>query len=194
MKRALFLDRDGVINRMVAYPDGFDSPQRPDDVKLVTDITQVIKEARSLGYQIIVVTNQPGVAKGKYSLFQEKRICQRVRQLLTLEEADWDDYFCCPHHPLAIVEELRVECECRKPKPGLLLNAAKKYQLDLPKCLYLGDGEVDVLAGKAVGCKTLIFLHKENTPDKVAAANKTMADLRFNSLRDVVAILPKLVD
>lgn len=192
MNQALFLDRDGIVNRMVLYKNEFDSPRHPKDVRLVDGIGQLIRHARQLGYLILVITNQPGVAKGKLTPLLDQRVRQRIRQLLTLEEADWDEYYVCPHHPDAKSEIYRVICECRKPKPGLIIEAQKRFQLNLNHCLFLGDTATDVETGKAVGVKTLLYLHSENLPEKVEAAYQAPADLRFESLLNFIPVLTKL--
>ena len=187
---ALFVDRDGVINRMVRRSRlNYDAPQFPRDVSLVEGIAEVIRQAKILGYKIIVVTNRPEVAKEKLTRLQSQRVESRIRQLLTLENADWDGYFACPHHPQALSQMYRLECDCRKPKPGLIHQAQKQYDLDLKQSFILGDGAADVGAGNAAGIKTILYLHRENDPQKVEAAYACPSDWRVEDLSQVLEII-----
>lgn len=194
-KKALFIDRDGVINRMVRYAYGWDSPQRIEDVKLVNGIEKIIGWANDQKIPVIEITNQPGVAKGKLEQDESEAIQRRVEVLLKRKRAQIDGVYICPHHPEGVVPELSVVCDCRKPKPGLLLKAAKDLGIDLEKSIFLGDNETDALAGKAAGCKTILYLHHENEPEKVARSRSTdVADYKVRSSVNVKKILDKFLD
>lgn len=194
MKRpALFLDRDGIINQMVSYPGAqpFDSPQTPSDVKLVNGIVDIIKWANDRGLLVIEVTNQPGVAKGKMSQTTANAIEARAHQLLTDRGVKIDKTYTCPHHPSGVYPQLAKKCDCRKPKPGLLLQASKQFNLDLTKSIILGDSLPDVGAGLAVGCKTIIYIHNHNLSNKVTEAHHAPADYQVTSLTQVIPLLEK---
>ena len=192
---ALFIDRDGVINRMVKYGTGWDSPQRAEDVVLVPGIVEVIRWANNRSVPVIEISNQPGVAKGKLSQSESRAIQRKVEYLLGQKGVRLDKVYVCPHHPNGAVPKLTRECNCRKPKPGLLLKAAKEMDLDLEKSVFLGDKETDVLAGKAAGCITIIFVHDEDDPEKVAkTAAITVAGDKIQSLFDAIKLLDKCLN
>jgi histidinol-phosphate phosphatase family protein len=192
MKEALFLDRDGVVNRMVKYDYGWDSPQRLQDVKLVKGIEKVISWANQNKIPVIEVSNQPGVAKGKMTQDVSDVIEERVHRLLGEKESQINKTYICPHHPDAVIPELKIICDCRKPKPGLLIKAAGELSIDLKKSLILGDKENDVLAGKSAGCKTIIFVHNEDEDDKVADAKKVRADYSISEMSEALPILTEV--
>jgi len=153
MKRAIFLDRDGVINGMV-YNSDFglvDSPANPDEFSLLPGVTAAIKKINALGLLAIVISNQPGVAKGRFSIGLLASTTERMHQTLHNEGAHLDGVYYCLHHPKALLDEFRQECNCRKPKPGLLVQAASDWNIDLPGSFLIGDGITDIAAGQAVG-------------------------------------------
>lgn len=190
---ALFCDRDGVINRMVKYPDGWDSPQKPQDVRLVSGIEKVIMWANKNKILVVEVSNQPGVAKGKMDQKTSDAIEAKVHLLLGREGAVIDKTYICPHHPKAVVPGLKKLCDCRKPKPGLLLQAAHELGIDLAGSVILGDKASDVEAGRSVGCKTIIFIHNEDAQNKVAESKKAKADYKIAEVAETIPILTKLL-
>lgn len=194
MKRVLFLDRDGVINKMVKHKGVFDSPLRPDDVKLLPGIVKIIKLANKKGVPVVEISNQPGVAKGKMSRATQRNIEKTIHTLLKKEGVQINNTYICPHHPNGVVKKLAIDCDCRKPKPGLIFRAAKELDIDLHKSILLGDTSTDVKAGKAAGVKTIIFLHSNNEPRKVKEAKKTAADYKINNLKQAEEILKKFFE
>lgn len=190
--RALFLDRDGVICHMVKYPDGFDSPQKVEDVKLIDDIENVIQLAKSKKWKVIEISNQPGVAKGKQTPRLATDIEARVHNLLGENRASVDAAYICQHHPQGIVPELSIECDCRKSKPGLLLKAAREHNIDLSSSIFYGDKASDVQASIAAGCKSIILLHIEDLPEKVIDAQNAPADFKVISHKKACEIISRL--
>lgn len=148
---AVFLDRDGVLNEMVYDPTHglLDSPRRAEQVVAVHNAKELLLELRLMGYKIIVVTNQPGIAKGTLTSSALHTVHETLEAALA--PATWDALEFCPHHP-----EFGAACECRKPKPGMLMKAALENHIDLSKSWMVGDGLVDVQAGRAAGCKTVL--------------------------------------
>lgn len=191
MRRALFLDRDGIINRMVEYPgeEPFDSPRSPEDVVLIKGIEKIIAWANKKRLPVIEITNQPGVAKGKISQKKSDAIEFRIHKLLREKGVKIDRTYICPHHPKGVVIELTKVCNCRKPKPGLLLQAAKEQNIDLRKSLFLGDGAPDIEAGRLAGCKTVILLHDQNLSQKIKEAKKSNADYQAVNLNQAFGIV-----
>jgi D-glycero-D-manno-heptose 1,7-bisphosphate phosphatase len=147
---AAFLDRDGVIIEEVHYLS------EPSQVRLLPGSAAAVARLNRLGVPVVVATNQAGVAHG---FFDESRIAdvhRRVDELLATEGAKVDRYYYCPHHPAATVAKYRLECDCRKPRPGMLLRAAAELGLDLHRCWLVGDKLSDIEAGMAAGCNVVL--------------------------------------
>jgi D-glycero-D-manno-heptose 1,7-bisphosphate phosphatase len=151
-RRAVFLDRDGTINEEVNYLS------RPEQLRLLPNAAEGIKLLRAKGFLAIIVTNQSGVARGYFSEQRVLEIHQDLQALLAKAGAAIDGFYYCPHHPQVGYAPYRRECECRKPKPGMLLRAAKDFQLDLAQCFVAGDKIIDILPGIEVGCRTVLVL------------------------------------
>ncbi|MFH1900316.1 MAG: HAD family hydrolase [Patescibacteria group bacterium] len=159
MKKALFLDRDGVINKMV-YNQQFgtvDTPFCSKDVELVFGIIELLKLSSSLGFLNIIVSNQPSIGLKKISQAKFETIRKRIVDKLKKNGVVIDGEYYCYHHPFALIENYKQNCDCRKPKTGLLLQAAKDHNIDLSKSWVLGDGTNDVIAGFNAGCKTILL-------------------------------------
>lgn len=149
-QRAVFLDRDGTIN---VYK-GLIS--RVQDLELIPNIADTIRKINESGYLAIVVTNQPVIARGDCTVEELERIHEKLETLLGQEGAYIDDIFYCPHHPdkgfAGERPEYKIACGCRKPRPGMLLQAAEKYNIDLAQSYMVGDDERDMEAGRQAGC------------------------------------------
>lgn len=152
-QKAVFLDRDGTINRYVGFL------RRPEEFQLLDGAAEAIQRINRSGYLAIVVTNQPVIARGEVTWEGLEEIHRKMETLLGQEGAYLDDIFVCPHHPdkgfLGEVPAYKMDCECRKPKPGLLLQAAEKYNIDLAESWMIGDQPKDAQAGDAAGCRTM---------------------------------------
>jgi D-glycero-D-manno-heptose 1,7-bisphosphate phosphatase len=159
MSRAVFLDRDGVINELIYYPEHgiIDSPFAVEQLKLIPGVCEAINKFHELGFEVIIVSNQPGIAKGYLSEESFEEIRGKMKEELAKEGAPVDGEYYCLHHPEAKVKRLKANCECRKPKPGLLLKAAKDKNIDLSHSWMIGDGLTDVKTGKTAGCKTILL-------------------------------------
>ena len=150
---ALLLDRDGVINRNHGYV------HRPEDTELMPGIVALCRHAQDLGYALVVVTNQAGIARGYYSEAQYHAYSGWLRGHLAAQGVLPDAIYHCPHHPEAGLGPYRRACACRKPAPGMILEAARDLHLDLPRSILLGDSAGDMQAGRAAGVGTLWWLH-----------------------------------
>lgn len=154
-QKAVFLDRDGTINKYVGFLKNID------DFELIDGVSEAIKKINASGYLAIVVTNQPVIARGEISFEELEQIHNKMETLLGAEGAYLDAIYFCPHHPHKGFEgerlELKFDCECRKPKPGMLLKAAKDFNIDLNQSWMVGDGENDIQAGRTAGCKTALI-------------------------------------
>jgi D-glycero-D-manno-heptose 1,7-bisphosphate phosphatase len=174
VKRAIFLDRDGVINRAVVRNGKPYPPATLDDFVLLPGVVSAILALRQAGFLIIVVTNQPDVATG----LQRREVVEAMHEKL-LSAQLCDEVKACYHIDAD-------GCDCRKPKPGMLLDAARKWQIDLKSSFMVGDRWRDVQAGKSVGCFTYFidYQYQEKAPDK--------PDETVTSLKDAVqSILQK---
>lgn len=149
-QKAIFLDRDGTINEYVGFLKNID------DFRLIDGVADAIRMINKSDFLAIVVTNQPVIARGEVSLEELQEIHNKMETLLGQEGAYVDAVYYCPHHPDKGFEgerpEYKLDCDCRKPKPGMLLVAAEKYNIDLSQSWMIGDGENDVKAGRAAGC------------------------------------------
>lgn len=182
MNKAVFLDRDGVINELIYYSEHgiIDSPFTVEQFRLLHGASEAINKLHKLGFNVILVSNQPGIAKGYLTEETFASVKIKMRNDLAKEGAFLDGEYYCLHHPEARAERLKANCECRKPKPGLLHQAAKDMDIDLSESWMIGDGLTDVKAAKSAGCKTILlgrmkceFCHlmdeMDAQPDAIAA-------------------------
>ena len=155
LQKAIFLDRDGTINRYVGFLKNID------DFELLPGVCEAVKRINSSGYLAIVVTNQPVIARGEVTVPELQEIHKKMETLLGETGAYLDNLYYCPHHPhkgyAGEIPELKFNCDCRKPKPGMLIKAAQDYNIDLCQSWMIGDGENDIMAGMAAGCKTALI-------------------------------------
>lgn len=163
-QKAIFIDRDGTINKYVGFLRDIN------DFELLPGVTEAIRKINESGYLAIVITNQPVIARGDVTFEQLEEIHNKMETLLGKEGAYLDGIYYCPHHPHSgyegEIKELKGECSCRKPKPGLIQKAAMDFNIELSKSWMIGDGENDVIAGKNAGCKTALIGNGSFTQDK----------------------------
>lgn len=154
-QKAIFLDRDGTINKYVGFL------RKEEEFELLPGVAEAVKKINGSGYLAIVVTNQPVIARGEVTFEGLETIHNKMETLLGKEGAYVDAIYFCPHHPHSgydgEVKELKIDCDCRKPKTGMLLKAAEDLNIDLSQSYMVGDGENDIKAGKAAGCKTVLL-------------------------------------
>jgi D-glycero-D-manno-heptose 1,7-bisphosphate phosphatase len=171
-RAAVFLDRDGVLNELVPdlYSGLHESPLSPSEVRLVPGAASALGRLRGAGYALVAVTNQPAAAKGRVSVQRLQDVQDRVRELLAADGAALDAWRMCLHHPASVVPELSGPCECRKPAPGMLLDAARELDLDLERSWIVGDTDSDVEAGRAAGCRTALIVHPGSAHKRAGSA------------------------
>lgn len=147
MNKAFFLDRDGVVNVEVNYL------HRPEDTVLIPGLSSALRKIHDAGFLAIVISNQGGIARGMFGMEDVKAVESRICELLKQEGPDVPEaFYYCPHHKNGIVPEFSIECECRKPKPGMFFQAAGDWQIDLARSYMIGDRISDLHAAKAAGC------------------------------------------
>jgi len=154
---AVFLDRDGVINAYVYNPEfgTVDSPANPDEFVLLPGSAGAIAELNHMGLAVVVVSNQPGIAKGKFTQALSTAITDKMHLEIRNAGGHLDGVYYCLHHPESLIPQYRINCDCRKPSPGLLIQASEELGLDLAKSYMVGDGVTDVQAGARAGTATI---------------------------------------
>ena len=147
---AIFLDRDGVVIEEREYVS------TPDQVRLLPGAAETIAALNRAGWCVVIVTNQSGIARGFFTPSALDRIHERLQHLLWCYGAQIDGIYVCPHHPEADLDIYRRQCHCRKPQPGLLLQAVEELGIDLSQSWMIGDRVIDLEAGSAAGCRTVL--------------------------------------
>lgn len=136
-KRALFLDRDGVINEDTSYPS------RPEDIRFNEAVFPLCRKAQDLGYLLVVITNQAGIAKGKFTEADVKALHGWMAEEFAKRGITIAGFYYCPHHSEGVVPEYRQKCDCRKPRPGMVLQAVSDFNIDIRNSLLIGDKQSD---------------------------------------------------
>ena len=153
-QKCVFLDRDGTINKYKGFVRNIS------DIELEDSASNGIKQINKSEYLTIVITNQPVIARGEVEIKELNSFHNKIETLLGQEGAYYDDLFYCPHHPdkgfVGEIPELKIDCDCRKPKIGLLLKAKEKYNIDLSKSFFVGDSTMDIQTGINAGMKTVL--------------------------------------
>jgi D-glycero-D-manno-heptose 1,7-bisphosphate phosphatase len=183
---AAFLDRDGVLNAGVRDPQSglCESPLKLADVRLLPGVAAPLRRLADAGYVLVCVSNQPVAAKGKTTVDELLALHERVLALLAAEGVRLEVSRLCPHHPDGVVEELSGPCDCRKPAPGMLLDAARAQGLDLEASWMLGDTDSDVQAGRAAGSRTVLIEYPPSAHKRLGGVS---SDLHAVDLTDAVA-------
>lgn len=154
-QKAIFLDRDGTINKYVGFLRNID------EFELLPGVAEAVKLINDSGYLAIVITNQPVIARGEVTVPELEMIHYKMETLLGAEGAYVDKLYYCPHHPdkgfEGEVAQLKFDCDCRKPKPGMILRAAQDFNINLEESWMIGDGENDIKAGEIAGCRTALI-------------------------------------
>jgi D-glycero-D-manno-heptose 1,7-bisphosphate phosphatase len=149
--RAVFLDKDGTLVENIPYNVD------PSQIRLTSGAAEGLRLLHSAGYLLIVISNQSGVARGYFQEDALAAIHQRLNELLGMIDVPLAGFYCCPHHPEGTTAAYAVSCSCRKPAPGLILQAARDQDLDLVRSWMVGDILDDVEAGRRAGCSTILI-------------------------------------
>jgi len=177
-QKCVFLDRDGTINVLVEN----NFVTKPEQFKLIDGAAEAVQKINRMGYLAIVITNQPVIARGEVTFETLDLIHMKMETELGKSGAYLDDLFFCPHHPAKGFSgerpEYKIDCDCRKPKPGMLVAAAEKYHIDLSASWMIGDDKRDVNAGKAAGCKTALIKYERAEEQETAAADVQCGSLK----------------
>lgn len=179
MRKAAFLDRDGVINIDRAYVHS------RDEFDWVPGVFEAARKLVDAGFILVVVTNQSGIGRGYYTEEEYETLTDWIRGEFERAGAPLAGVYFCPHHPEKAIERYRCECDCRKPRPGMLLRAARELDIDLSRSVMFGDKPGDATAGHEAGCPERIFLGTDGKA--VPTADAPDATRRFASLLDAVS-------
>jgi len=179
---AVFFDRDGTLINDPGYLN------HPDQVQLLEGAAEALRELHGLGYKTVVVSNQSGVARGIVTEEMLEKIHERLRELLAAKGATLDKVYYCPYHPDGVVEQYRMDSDLRKPKPGMLLAAAREMEIDLAKSWMIGDAERDIEAGRSAGCRTILV---STARSEYGYAEKSRPDHVAVNMREAVNIVKK---
>jgi len=181
LKPALLLDRDGVINEEVEYLHD------PKNLVMLPGVGQTIAAMNRLGVPVVVVTNQAGIGRGMYDVDAYRRVCEAIATVLSPDQARIDGWYFCPHRP-------DEGCDCRKPRPGMLLSAARDLALDLNASVLVGDKASDLEAAREVGCRTVLVHTGHGREEAQRLIAQGRADLADHVAASLGAALPWLQD
>jgi D-glycero-D-manno-heptose 1,7-bisphosphate phosphatase len=181
VNRAAFLDRDGVINQLVVDPTSGlpESPLEVDQVALIPGAPEALARISAAGYLLVGASNQPAAAKGTVPLEQLEAVHARVLELLALKGVRFEQFRVCWHHPDGTVAGLAGPCRCRKPAPGMLLDAMRELDIDPAHSWMIGDSDNDVLAARAAGLRSVLIDYPPSAHRRAgaAAADATVRDI-----------------
>lgn len=187
MHRAIFLDRDGVINYPILNPTTkeYESPHHENDLKLFPNVIEALEELLKLQYKIFLISNQPDYAKGKTSLENLHKVHNKLHSMLVEKNITFTEYYYCYHHPKGIIKEYSVVCKCRKPGNLFLKQAALKYSLDLRSSWMIGDRDMDIYCGQSVGANTIMIVSDYSK----TSSGQSKPDYKANDLHEAVEII-----
>ena len=196
MKKAVFLDRDGIINELVYFPEQgiVDTPINPSQVKLIFGVDKLINVAKEIGFLVIVISNQPAIGLKKINGKDFRSIDKTIKHLLLKKALKIDGSYYCLHHPFAKLPKYKKICDCRKPKIGLFKKASSNFNINLSKSWMIGDGVDDIKAGEKAGCKTILLANinsSENLRILEKQLGKTKSDFIVKNLIEASDILKK---
>jgi histidinol-phosphate phosphatase family protein len=183
MNKAVFLDRDGVINRKAQQGEYI---VRWDDFEILPGVVEAIQILNQSAYRVIIVTNQRAVARNKITLGALEELHGKLVATVAEHGAIIDRIYFCPH-------DLEIHCDCRKPKPGMLLRALEEFEIDPQKSWMVGDSPVDIEAGKRSGCRTALIGEEFNGADTGAGADILAEDLRHAVALILNADRPRII-
>lgn len=182
MNKAIFLDRDGTLNIDYGYVHEIDQ------FHFIEGSIEALQQLKQMGYLLVLVTNQSGIARGYFSEQQFLQLTEWMDWSLADRGVDLDGIYYCPHHPDGI-GEFKQDCDCRKPKAGMLNQAIKELKIDPARSIMIGDKMEDMMVGKSAGIKTNVLV-RSGKP--VSEDGEKLADYVIDSIADVVALVKKL--
>lgn len=162
MRKAVFLDRDGVINELMfnKTTNEYEPPHKIDGLEIIEGVIDSLHDLQDKNYELFIVSNQPDYAKGKTSLDNLKNVHDELHKIFVKENILFKEYYYCYHHPNGIIKEYSYDCNCRKPKPYFVLKAIKDHNIDPDSSWFVGDRDSDISCGRASGLKTILIENK----------------------------------
>ncbi len=179
--KAIFLDRDGVINKDTGYVS------HSDDFIFIEGVIDACRMMKEKGYLLVLITNQSGIARGYFTEDEFMVLTEWMDWSLADKGVDLDGIYFCPHHPVHGIGEYKQQCQCRKPQPGMILTAVEELDIDLSQSYLVGDKISDLQAGKAAGIATNVLVR---TGKEITEQGEALADHVLDTLTDVIALLP----
>lgn len=179
-KPAVFLDRDGVINVDRGYV------HKRDDFEYIDGVFNAVKKCKDMGYLLVLVTNQSGIARGMFTEEQFETLTEWMDWNFAENDIDFDGIYYCPHHPEATVEQYKEECDCRKPSPGMFMSAQSFLDIDMENSVMIGDKKEDMMAAQAAGVGTRILVR---TGKEITEEGEALATTVLDSIADVPKFL-----
>ncbi|MBP3141242.1 D-glycero-beta-D-manno-heptose 1,7-bisphosphate 7-phosphatase [Aliivibrio fischeri] len=179
-KPAVFIDRDGVINVDHGYV------HKRDDFEYIDGVFEATKKFKEMGYLLVLVTNQSGIARGMFTEDQFEILTEWMDWNFADNGVDFDGIYYCPHHPEATVEKYKEACDCRKPNPGMLVSAQRFLDIDMKNSIMIGDKKEDMMAAQAAGVGTRILVR---TGKPVTEEGEALATAVLDSVADVPKFL-----
>ncbi|ACH66045.1 D,D-heptose 1,7-bisphosphate phosphatase [Aliivibrio fischeri MJ11] len=179
-KPAVFIDRDGVINVDRGYV------HKRDDFEYIDGVFEATKKLKEIGYLLVLVTNQSGIARGMFTEDQFEILTEWMDWNFADNGVDFDGIYYCPHHPEATVEKYKEACDCRKPNPGMLVSAQRFLDIDMENSIMIGDKKEDMMAAQAAGVGTRILVR---TGKPVTEEGEALATAVLDSVADVPKFL-----
>jgi D,D-heptose 1,7-bisphosphate phosphatase len=180
MNKAVFLDRDGTLNIDYGYV------HKIDDFHFIEGSIEALKKLKEMGYLLVLVTNQSGIARGYFSEQEFLQLTEWMDWSLADRGVDLDGIYYCPHHPEAKLAEFKQDCDCRKPKSGMLLQAIEELNIDPARSIMIGDKIEDLFAGQGAKIRTNILVR---TGKEVTAKEEDEADYILDSIADLPSLI-----
>lgn len=179
-KRAVFLDRDGTINKDPGYIN------KADNLRILPGVYRALKKLKKSDFYMIITSNQSGIARGLIKMEELERVNEELIKRLRKKNIVVDKIYFCPHLASGIIHPWNRKCSCRKPAAGMLEKAARDFNLDLKKSFVVGDKLTDILAGKKCNCKTILVLTGDGKKEKRNITGKTKPDFIARNLNEAV--------
>lgn len=184
MNQGVFLDRDGVLTRLIfnSESEDYEAPHFIQDLELMDDVIYSLDKLKKMKFKLFLISNQPDYAKGKTTLLNIKKIENKFKIMLEEKNVGLDEYYYCYHHPNGVIQEYTLKCYCRKPGILFLEKAKVKYNLDLKKAWFIGDRDIDIFCGAKAGVKTILI---ENPLSKDKQGN-SIPDFVVQNIKEAV--------
>ncbi len=181
-KRAVFLDRDGTINVEKNYL------HKIEDFEFILGAPEAIKQFKDAGFLVIVVSNQAGIARGYFDEDDVEKLHDYIQRRLIDYDTSIDAFYFCPHHPVEGLGAYKVDCDCRKGNPGMLLQASKEHNVDLKRSFMVGDKLADIEAGERAGCQPILVM--TGYGEATAIKSKSSSTPHCKSIASVAELIP----